>query len=167
MATVTPQVHMIVGGTREPAYHITIYALRSEIAPTKNKRSTYLLQEFMHDMLKIAPKRGVIQFEGVADANLATNGVTVLQEIEEKEQLQSGEENVVLRAISRQSRRGKNYLSERTKTPLPFRSMTPSHLRASTRETVRSSPTDTIEPDKKRLRHRKSLLSFFRKASSA
>ena len=166
MAVVIPQVHMMVGGTSEPAYHITISALQCEVAPTKNKRSTHLLQEFMRDLLHIDPKRGVIRFEGLPYANFATNGVTAQQDIEEKEQLQNGEENGGFRAMSRQSRRGKNYFSDRAKTPNPFRSMTPSHFRSSTRDTLRSTPTDTSGPETKRPKHRKSFLSFFRKTSS-
>ena len=91
---------MLLGGNAEPAYHITISALAKEIAPTKNKRSTALLQAWILESLHIPVERGVIRFEAIAEENLAFNGKTVLQEIEEMES-NPNEDDGVLRTISR------------------------------------------------------------------
>ncbi len=76
---------MLFGGSSEPAYYLMITALASEIAPTKNKRSTALVQGFMQESLDIAPRRGIIRFDSIPEENLATNGMTTMQEIEEVE----------------------------------------------------------------------------------
>jgi hypothetical protein len=169
MVIVTPGVQMVIGGSSESAYQITITALQSEIASTKNKRITHLLQEFMSDTLRINAKRGVIRFEGFGEANLATNGVTMLQEIEEMERRQNSEHSEILRSISRQShRRGKKssrpIFTERGKTPGPStRAMAPSHLRYSNGEAVESRSTETAGPEEKTLKLRRSIMSFFRR----
>ncbi len=130
MAMITTDVQMLLGGNSEPAYHLTITALPSEIAATKNKRSTHLIQDFIQDTLQISPKRGVVRFDAVPEENLATNGVTALQEIEQLER-QSTDEDGMLRALSRQrSRRSKKSgapaFTERFRAGLPsIRSTTP------------------------------------------
>jgi hypothetical protein len=55
MATVSPKILMLLGGNSEPAYLIKITALVSEIAPTKKKCSTALMQKFMLASLDISP----------------------------------------------------------------------------------------------------------------
>lgn len=161
---------MLLGGILEPAYNVTITALPSEIAATKNKRSAHLIQEFMLDNLDIGPRRGVVKFEAVGEENLATNGVTALQEIEELER-QSVDEDGVLRAISRQSRRTKKSSSgapiftERVRAGLPsLRAGTPSYQQYTTITTdSNTKSTDASGPLKKRIKTRKSILSFFKR----
>lgn len=157
----SPQT-MLFGGSFEPAYNMTIAALASEIAPTKNKRSTALVQAFMLESLDIAPRRGIIRFEPVAEENLATNGMTALQEIEEIER-NSSEDSRVLRTISRnRSRKGRRAYTpafmERSKTP---------NLHVTRHEKVGSGdggatkPSDASGSEKKRLKRRKSIMAFF------
>jgi hypothetical protein len=168
MATVTTDVQMLLGGTSDPAYHLTITALPSEIAATKNKRSAHLVQEFVHDTLQIAPRRGVVHFEPVMEENLATNGMTALQEIEQLER-RSGDEAGMLRALSRQrSRRSKKSsvpaFTERLRGGLPsIRSATPSSLHFNVAETTQSKSTDAVPLTSKRIKKRQSILGFFRK----
>lgn len=154
---------MVLNGTSEPAYHVTISALQPEIAPTKNKRSTHLLQGFMQDILRIHPDRGVVRFEGLSEGNLATNGMTLLQEIQEAEQLQNNDDGGILRTISRQrSRKGK-------KTTVPIftergRTCTPSARDTDTTGTTFEYRShDQYNSRTKRLKHRKSILAFFKK----
>ncbi|OAP64241.1 hypothetical protein AYL99_00213 [Fonsecaea erecta] len=92
MVMVTTDIPILLGGNSEPAYHLTITALASEIAATKNKRSTHLIQDFIHDTLQIPPKRGVVRFDAVTEENLATNGMTALQEIEQLERRSNDED---------------------------------------------------------------------------
>jgi Macrophage migration inhibitory factor (MIF) len=155
---VTTEVAMLIGGNSEPAYHVTVTALPSEIAATKNKRSTHLIQDFMQDSLDIKPRRGVVRFEAVAEENLATNGMTALQEIEQLER-NSVEDDGILRAWSRQTRRSKKssipIASERTKapTPNPF----------SAEGTKDSKSTDASGTGRKKAQRRRSILGFFRR----
>jgi Macrophage migration inhibitory factor (MIF) len=157
----TPQ-GMLFGGSSEPAYYLTITALASEIAPTKNKRSTALVQGFMQESLNIAPRRGIIRFEPVSEENLATNGMTALQEIEEIER-HSSEESRVLRSISRnRSRKSKRAYTpafmERGKTPMP---LVTRHEQLSSAGNDGGKPSDVGSSEKKRMRHRKSFMAFF------
>ena len=109
---------MLLGGNAEPCYHITISALASEIAPTKNKRSTALLQAWLLECLQIPTERGVVRFEAIQEENLATNGKTSLQEIEEMEK-NPNEDDGALRTISwsRLGRKSSIPFSERRKPP--------------------------------------------------
>jgi len=170
---VSPCVAMILGGNSEPAYHLTSTALQSDVAPTKNKRSTYLLQQFMLDTLHISGMRGVVRFEGIAEADLAIGGMTIQQEIEEMEQKHSNEDTGILRAISRQGdHKGKKatipIFTERGKTPVPSsRAITPSHLKShlklSSAASEETGSTDYPRPGRKRVKHAKSIMAFFRK----
>ena len=168
MAMVTTDMPMLLGANSEPAYHLTITALPSEVAATKNKRSTHLIQDFIQDNLQISPKRGIVRFDAVPEENLATNGMTALQEIEQLER-QSSDEDGMLRALSRQrSRRGKKpgvpAFTERFRVGLPsIRSTTPSSQRFNTAETTKTKSTEAIGLGSKRVKKRQSILGFFRK----
>ncbi len=153
---------MLFGGSSEPAYYLTITALASEIAPTKNKRSTALVQGFMHESLDIAPRRGIIRFEAVPEENLATNGMTALQEIEEMARNPS-EDNRALRTISRdRSRKSKRAhtpgFMERAKTPIPHITR---HEKLSSGENDGAKLSDIGSSEKKRMKRRKSIMAFF------
>ena len=150
MLTVSPKTSMVLGGTTEPAYHMSIAALSSEIAPTKNKRSTALIQDFMEECLGIASRRGVIRFEPVAEENLASNGMTALQEIEGLE-ARSSEDNGVIRGIVRnRSKKGKKEFNPVFTGPL-----TPP-------DTDAGGSTDASDQlGGKRMKRRKSILAFF------
>lgn len=153
---------MLFDGSSEPAYYLKITALASEIAPTKNKRSTALVQEFMHESLDIAPRRGIIRFEPVAEENLATNGMTALQEIEEMAR-NSSEDSRALRTISRnKSRKSKRAYApafmERARTPIPHMSR---HEKLSSGENEGAKLSDVGSSEKKRMKRRKSIMAFF------
>jgi Macrophage migration inhibitory factor (MIF) len=153
---------MLFGGSSEPAYFMTITALASEIAPTKNKRSVALVQGFMHELLDIPPGRGILRFEPVPEENLATNGMTALQEIEEMVR-HSSEDSRALRTVNRnRSRKNKRAptpsFMERGKTSTP-------HVTA--QERTSSGGNDCAElsdasiSEKKRMKRRKSFMAFF------
>lgn len=61
---------------------MTITALPSEIKPVTNKRNAVMIQTFMTDSLAVTPDRGVVRFVPIQEEYLATNGTTVLGEIE-------------------------------------------------------------------------------------
>ena len=161
MSVCTPQA-ILFGGSSEPAYYLTITALASEIAPTKNKRSTALVQGFMQETLDIAPRRGVIRFDSVPEENLATNGMTALQEIEEMER-HSSEDSRALRSISRnRSRKSKRGYApafmERVKTPMPH-IIRHEKFSSGEKDGGKLSAVDSFE--RKRLKRRKSFMAFF------
>lgn len=157
----SPQA-MLFGGSFEPAYYMTITALASEIAPTKNKQSTALVQAFMHESLDITPRRGIVRFEPVPEENLATNGMTALQEIEEMQRA-SSEESRALRAISRnRNRKSKRIYTpaflDRAKAPSPY---VTGHEKLSSGENGGGKSSDVSDSEKKRLKRRKSIMAFF------
>ncbi|KAL8676659.1 MAG: hypothetical protein Q9186_006843 [Xanthomendoza sp. 1 TL-2023] len=73
---------LLYAGTFDSAYIMTITALPTQIQPTTNKRNAVMMQKFMAESLGVTPERGVVRFVGIAEEYLATNGNTVLGEIE-------------------------------------------------------------------------------------
>lgn len=166
MVMVLPEIPMLLGGCSEAAYHLTITALPSEVAPNKNKRSTRLLQKFMQDTLNIDRSRGIMRFEAVLEENLATNGMTTLQEIEEMESSPEDHQGV-LRTISRQTTKiGKKSImpifTERGKTPA-LGDRTPPRVQFNSDETAGSKDSQVSGPERKRIKRRKSIMAFFKK----
>jgi hypothetical protein len=167
---VATDIPMIMGGNSEPAYYLTITALPPEIAATKNKRSAFLIQQFMQEVLQITPQRGVVRYDSVAEDNLATNGVTALQEIEQLER-QSHDEDLTSRTLSRLEHRRSKRSSltnpiKRGKTPTPqTRSATPSVLPSESQDSRASKPTSTGFTGKWKMKHRKSIFQLFKRKS--
>lgn len=155
---------MLFGGSPEPAYCLTITALASEIAPTKNKRSTALVQGFMQDSMDIAPRRGIVRFQPVPEESLATNGMTALQEIEEIERNSNEDSRPRWTVSGNRTGKGRraypHAFMDRGKTPIAHLS---THERLDSRENdvVRLSDIDSSE--KKEVRRRKSFMAFFGK----
>lgn len=80
--TLSHSACLLFAGTFDSAYILTVTALPSQIQPTTNKRNAALIQKFMIDSLGVPPERGVVRFVGIPEEFLATNGMTVLGEIE-------------------------------------------------------------------------------------
>lgn len=80
--TLSHSACLLFAGTFDSAYILTVTALPSQIQPTTNKRNAALIQNFMIDSLGVSPERGVVRFVGIPEEFLATNGMTVLGEIE-------------------------------------------------------------------------------------
>jgi hypothetical protein len=167
---VTTGIAMIVGGNSDPAYYLTITALPAEIAATMNKRSAHLLQGFMQEALQIPPQRGIVRYEAVAEENLATNGKTALQEIEQLER-QSHDEGSRIRSISRQmSKRSKQSSApnpgDRGKTPTAYsRAATPANVPNETQEPRVSTSAGASFTERLKMKHRKSIFGLFKRKS--
>jgi hypothetical protein len=74
-----------------------------------NKRNAALIQSFMADILSVPPERGILKFSPVPEENFATNGTTILGEIERQEKQQSAESGgSVRRAVNSMGRRSVN-----------------------------------------------------------
>jgi hypothetical protein len=169
MVLVATDIPMVIGGSSEPAYTMTVTALAPEIAPTKNKRSAHLLQQFMQESLCISPNRGVVRYDAVPESNLATNGMTALQEMENMDR-ESHDGTSAFRTLSRTKSRSKRSSMQNTadsgRALAPnLRSATPSFKPSAVFETSASkllTPTDT---SKRKMRPRKSIFDIFRKRS--
>ncbi|KAF1986369.1 Tautomerase/MIF [Aulographum hederae CBS 113979] len=89
---------MLLAGSFEPAYMLTITAHPSWVGPSINKRNAALIQSFMSDVLSVGPDRGIIRFLPIEEENMATNGRTVLGEIERLEKMHRDSSGLVKRS---------------------------------------------------------------------
>ncbi|KAI9368753.1 hypothetical protein BJX61DRAFT_536999 [Aspergillus egyptiacus] len=97
------------GNSTLAAYSMKIFALPSLIAPITNLRSTILIQTALHEILNIAPSRGVILYIPVAEENMATNSTTMMGEIYHLERETRDREPGIFKSLSRSlSRRKKS-----------------------------------------------------------
>ncbi|KAK0736956.1 Tautomerase/MIF superfamily [Apiosordaria backusii] len=76
---------MLFGGTFDPAYVMSIFALPSQLLPTTNKRNTALIQKHMEEAIGVVPARGFLRFVPTKEEHLACNGNTMAGEIDELE----------------------------------------------------------------------------------
>jgi hypothetical protein len=105
MITVNHSACLLLAGSFEPTYLLTITALPVQLQPTTNKRNAALIQTFLSESLGVPLDRGIVKFVAIQDDCLATNGTTVLGEIENLER-QMGEENGGLkRGLTKSSKR--------------------------------------------------------------
>ncbi|KAI6379130.1 hypothetical protein MCOR25_002108 [Pyricularia grisea] len=74
---------MMYGGTFEPAYSLTIFALPSQMRPTTNKRNAVMIQMHMDEVLGVPSSRGIVRFVPMPEDNVAVSGRTIGSEITE------------------------------------------------------------------------------------
>lgn len=119
---------LLFAGTFDSAYILTITALPSQIQSTTNKRNAALLQTFMTESLGVSADRGIVRFSPVAEENLATNGTTVLGEIENlRKTSDEGDSNTITgdflgRSKSRRANNNSNSSNKPKDLPLRGRS---------------------------------------------
>ncbi|GAD91647.1 endonuclease/exonuclease/phosphatase family protein [Paecilomyces variotii No. 5] len=101
LVTVEQNACLRFGSSPAPAYLLTVSALPSLIAPVTNLRNTILIQQGLKGILRIPPNRGVIRFTPVPEENFATNGATIMGEIDHLEQTARDESPGILKSISR------------------------------------------------------------------
>lgn len=70
-------------GTFEPAYIVTVSALASYVQPVTNRRNSYLLSEHLEEALGVPSPRGLIRFTALPEEDVALNGKTMAQVLEE------------------------------------------------------------------------------------
>jgi hypothetical protein len=109
MITVDHSACLLLGGSFEPTYILTINALPVQLQPTTNKRNAALIQAFMTESIGVSPERGILKFVPIAEESLAMNGMTILGDIERMER-QHGEEtgSNIKRAMTKSSRKAKS-----------------------------------------------------------
>jgi hypothetical protein len=102
MITVTHSACLMMGGSFDPAYILSITAIPSEVQPVTNKRNAYLMQHFVADTLHVPSSRGIVRFHEIPEERLATNGSTVAGELERLD-MNSGVNRTVTNKSSRKS----------------------------------------------------------------
>lgn len=106
MITVNHSACLLLGGSFEPTYILTINALPVQLQPTTNKRNAALVQTFMHESIGVTPDRGIVKFVAIQEENLAMNGTTILGDIERLERQQAEESGTGMkRAMTKSSRK--------------------------------------------------------------
>jgi hypothetical protein len=104
MITVNHSACLLLGGSFEPTYILTINALPVQLQPTLNKRNAAMIQNFMTESIGVPIDRGIVKFVAIQEEAFATNGMTILGEIENLERTQA-EETGMRRAMTKSSRR--------------------------------------------------------------
>jgi hypothetical protein len=106
MITVNHSACLLLGGSFEPTYILTINALPVQLQPTTNKRNAALIQQFMCESIGVTPDRGIVKFVAIQEESLAMNGMTILGDIERLERQQAEESGTGMkRAITKSSRK--------------------------------------------------------------
>lgn len=106
MITVNHSACLLLGGSFEPTYVLSITALPVQLQPTTNKRNAALIQNFMSESIGVPSERGIIKFISIQEECIATNGMTILGDIERLERQQAEENGSGLkRALTKSSRR--------------------------------------------------------------
>lgn len=164
MITITTDAAIMIGGSIEPVYLLTVTALPSEIASVKNIRATMMIQDFLSDSLKVPASRGVVKFLPIREEDLGANGSTVRGDIDKLE----AEEKRIGSLRSRQSNRASK------KSALPSMSEDYGDLEQSRSDTPMLLPTDSEVGEEKpygsrsstgkMMRGRKSIMSFWKKS---
>lgn len=90
MISVRHSACMLLGGSFEPSYLLTITALPVELQPTLNERNAFLVQCFMTESMGVPAERGIVEFAVYQEEGLAVNGTTILGEIERCERTKAG-----------------------------------------------------------------------------
>ena len=104
MITVNHSACLLLGGSFEPTYILTINALPAQVQPTTNKRNASLIQTFMAESIGVSPERGIVKFIAIPEESLAMNGMTILGDIERMERQTGEDSSNIKRAMTKSSR---------------------------------------------------------------
>lgn len=77
MVTLSHSSCLMIGGTFDPAYMLTISAMPEYIQGPLNEHNTILIQRFMTDILSVPANRGIIRFVALQDDMIGTRGTTI------------------------------------------------------------------------------------------
>lgn len=105
MITVNHSACLLLGGSFEPTYILTINALPVQVQPTTNKRNASLIQTFMAESIGVSPDRGIVKFIPIPEESLAMNGMTILGDIERMERQTGEDSSNIKRAVTKSSRK--------------------------------------------------------------
>jgi hypothetical protein len=119
MISINHSACILLGGSFEPTYVLTINALSAQLQPTINKRNAAMIQTFMTESIGVAADRGVIRFIPISEDNLATNGMTIAGDIEQYERLQEDQEGGLKRSLTKNSRKSSIIPGSRKSSIIP------------------------------------------------
>jgi hypothetical protein len=85
MVTLTHSSCLMIGGTFDPAYILTISSIPEYVQEATNMRNTHFIQRFMTEMLSVSASRGIVRFIALPESMLGINGMTVRGQIVESE----------------------------------------------------------------------------------
>lgn len=105
MISVNHSACLLLGGSFEPTYVLTINALPTQVQPTTNKRNAALIQTFMADSIGVSADRGIIKFIPIPEDSLAMNGMTILGDIERLERQQAQENGTNVKRVATKNSR--------------------------------------------------------------
>ncbi|KAF2277285.1 Tautomerase/MIF [Westerdykella ornata] len=105
MITVNHSACLLLGGSFDPTYVLSISALPVQLQPTTNKRNAALIQKFMFESIGVQAERGIVKFIPIAEENLAINGTTILGDVERLERQTAGDNQGLMRALTKSSKR--------------------------------------------------------------
>ena len=88
LVTIRHSACLLLAGSFDPAYILTITAVPSQVQPVTNKRNAVLLQKLIEESLGVPPSRGIVKFSAIPEENYAFNGKTVAGDIEDLEREQ-------------------------------------------------------------------------------
>ncbi|KAK9417118.1 putative Tautomerase/MIF superfamily [Seiridium unicorne] len=109
---------MMFGGSFDPAYTLTIFALPSLVQPTTNKRNAALMQNQIQESIGVAPSRGYVRFVATPEEDVANAGKTVAGEIDEQEKTPKDESKLETPKPSKSKRLSvRSFASLRSSTP--------------------------------------------------
>ncbi|KAH8200244.1 hypothetical protein TruAng_005580 [Truncatella angustata] len=132
---------MMFGGSFDPAYTLTVFALPSLVQPTTNKRNAALIQSHLQESLGVAPSRGYVRFVATPEEDVACAGKTLAGEMDELERALNGHHEPGRESLkpSKNSKR----LSVRTQSFATLRPSTPGNIRADPLPTPPASTDET------------------------
>jgi hypothetical protein len=119
MISINHSACILLGGSFEPTYVLTINTLAAQLQPTINKRNAAMIQAFMTEAIGVAADRGVLRFIPISEENLATNGMTIAGDIEQYERLQEDQEGGLKRTLTKNSRKSSIIPGSRKSSIIP------------------------------------------------
>jgi hypothetical protein len=119
MITVNHSACLLLGGSFEPTYVLTISGLPVQLQPTTNKRNAALITNFMFESIGVPSDRAIIKFTPIPEDSLAMNGMTVLGDIEKMERQYAEENGVGLkRALTKNSKTSRRSTMAKAKSSM-------------------------------------------------
>ncbi|ETS76055.1 hypothetical protein PFICI_12999 [Pestalotiopsis fici W106-1] len=82
---------LMFGGSFDPAYTLSIFALPDMVQPTMNKRNAALIQKQIQESLGVAPARGHVRFVATPEEDVANGGKTVAGELDDLDKVTADE----------------------------------------------------------------------------
>ncbi|KAI6779567.1 uncharacterized protein J7T54_002835 [Emericellopsis cladophorae] len=149
---------LLLGGTFDPAYIISIGTLPRLLQTATNKRNAALLQEMMKDLWEVSAERGVVRYVPVAEDCLARGG-EILDSVAAEDNEDRDDEARLVRRRTTGGRLGRFKAKSPPPMPrLPAGVYGQEEAGAATRaKRETKQATNTVPSGEKGLRHKKSF----------